>query len=142
MTTTSLDDLIHRTIVETEAAAARQQSGSADPTALGLTEPVVGHGDAWDDRIRVTLTDGRFTECDLPPQALRLGAEDLAEHVLTAANAAITDYQTQLMIALAEQQPDLSTLTGNLREIQADAVRAGSSYTDQMQDVLRAVRDR
>ena len=88
------------------------------------------------------MTDGRARSATCRHTLSGLGTEELSEHLRSAADAAITDYQTQLMAALTEQQPDLSSLTGSLREIQTDAVRSVSSYTDQMHEVLRAVRDR
>ncbi len=142
MSTSSLDDLISRVIREAETAAEQQRQGGPSTAELGVGHPVAGHGSALDDRIRATVTDGRLTELELQPQAMRLTNADLSEHVVQAVNEALAGYQSALMTALTDQQPDLSSVADGLREIQADAVRAVSAYTDQMYEVLKRVQDR
>jgi hypothetical protein len=142
MTAQSLDDLLSRVLQQAESAIEQQGGGAASPTGLGLTEPVEGRGTAWDERIAITIGDGRVTGCTLQPQVMRVSSLELSEHLIEAFNLALTDYQAALMAALAEQQPDLTAISSSVREIQSDAVRAVSAYTDQMHDVLRRVNDR
>lgn len=142
MTTHSLDDLLSRVLQQADAAIEQQRRGESAPAELGLTEPVEGRGTAMDERIVITLGDGRVTGCELHPQVMRLSSLELSEHLIEAMNAALTAYQSALMAALATQQPDLTAISASVREIQADAVRAVSAYTDQMYDVLRRVNDR
>lgn len=142
MSTSSLDDLISRVIREAETAAEQQRQGGLSTAEMGVGHPGSGHGSALDDRVRATVTDGRLTELELQPQAMRLTNADLSEHVVQAVNEALAGYQSALMTALTDQQPDLSSVADGLREIQADAVRAVSAYTDQMYEVLKRVQDR
>lgn len=99
-------------------------------------------GTAYDERIAITITDGRVTGCELQPHVLRLGHVELGEQLMTAMNAALSAYQADLTAVLADQQADLSGMTSSRRAIQADAVRTVSGYTEQMYELLKRGADR
>lgn len=142
--TVGINELIEQVIGEVERADERRGRGDqgSGPATLGLTEPVESSGTAYDERITITITDGRVTGCELQPHVLRLGHVELGEQLMTAMNAALSAYQADLTAALADQQADLSGMTSSLRAIQADAVRTVSGYTEQMYELLKRGADR
>lgn len=81
-------------------------------------------GESADGQVRAELgPDGRLRSLHVEPRLLRLGSEELAEHVMTAVNAAID----ALRGGAPAQVGDLSQLREQLAEVRDSAVpRLGS----------------
>lgn len=121
-------------LVEQANAAAESESGFEPP------EPVIAEGTAFDDRIRVRIENGRVTEFDLRPEAMRLTNADLADHLVTAVNQALTGYQQALTEAMTDEQTDFGQLQSQLRDLQSESLRAIDKYTDAMGEMLRRAK--
>lgn len=102
--------------------------------------PVTAEGTAADERLRVTITNGRVVEVSLQPQLLRLGNAELGDHITEAVNNALEAYQTALMAALAELSPDLGQVRQQVRQIGEDSIRSLDTYTDTMLQMLKQAR--
>lgn len=141
VSTANFDQVFSQLIAEAKQSA--QHSSQQSPSAqLGLTDPITGVGTAHEDRITVTMADGRLTACELQPQAMRLSNVALGEQIVHAVNAAIEQYQQALSDAMAQQQPDLAATPDALREIQYQATDAVRKHTQAMLDMLSRVEGR
>lgn len=138
MSLDALDSVFTRLTEEVDRVTGPGRTTGSEPAALGPGEPVTGRGSALDGRVTMTVTNGRVTGCELAPQVLRLTNVELAEHLVEAANAALDGYTAALTTAIRQSQPDLSTLAGRVREIQADAQSSLSRYTADLAAMLRS----
>lgn len=94
-------------------------------------------GVAMDERVRVVVRGGRIAELSLDARTLRAGNVELAEAVMSAANAA-------LEFAAAELTKDLPTIEdararlAEIREVYADRMREASAAAKQNLDQVAA----
>lgn len=103
---------------------------------------VVGHGTAHDDRIRVTIAEGRVRDLELQPLAMRQSNVDLADAIVAAVNEALGDYAERMTAALGAATPDPGLLAESTRGLRGDELTAVRSYTDALFDALAQVQRR
>lgn len=103
-------------------------------------EPVIGEGTAFNERVRVRIENGKVTEFDLRPEAMRLTNADLGGHLVTAVNAALVAYQQAMVEAVTDEQTDFGQLQSQLRDMQAESLRVIDRYTDAMGEMLRKAK--
>ena len=102
--------------------------------------PVVAEGTAFKERIRVRIENGKVTEFDLRPEAMRLTNADLGDHLVTAVNAALAAYQQAMTEAITDEQTDFGQLQSQLRDMQSESLRVIDKYTDAMGEMLRKAK--
>lgn len=96
------------------------------------TAPPEGHGAAADGMVQVTVgPPGRVTALTLDPRAMRMASGALAEEISRAVNEALADLQEQAAAAVPGQV-DLGSLGDRLRQIQQDAGRQLTAFTDSL----------
>ncbi len=101
-----------------EARAALAQA-NASPEA-DQAEPVTA--EAAKGQVRVTLgLDGRVTEIQADPKAVKEGTDYIAEHVLAALNEALD--KRAATTGTGERAPDLESLNESLAAVQDAGVR-------------------
>ncbi len=122
-----------------DAQLQQAQNSSAVPAEL-TENPVTAEGSDDDDRLRVTVTNGRLTEVTIQPQLLRLGNAELAALFVTATNNALEAYQAALMESLRDLSPDLGALQGQVRQVQEESLRSLNAYADSMLEMLRRAK--
>ncbi|XVQ11666.1 YbaB/EbfC family nucleoid-associated protein [Spirillospora sp. CA-255316] len=129
-----------RTDPSAAAAAASAASGDAGgEPAGGVAE---GVGEAADGKVRVTAGPGGLLKSvELDPRALRLGSEELAEQVMAAVNAALTDLRSAAAGAAAAQAVDPAALTNALHELQDRSVRQMEMISQAFNDALSRLGD-
>ena len=87
-------------------------------------------GEAAEGRVRATVTaGGRLESLYLDPRMMRLGSEELGEHVVTAVNAAFDALRAQ---ALPTAGVDLTGLAEQVRELRDTAVPRMESFLQAM----------
>src|SRR5262245_14847799 len=108
---------LDRLLADTRQALESIRGGAAVPD-----EPLEGTGTAHDDQVRATVrTPGRVTALDLNPRVMRLPSEELAEHIVTAVNAALDDLRAKAVDAATPV--DLGTLGTQLADLQGESIR-------------------
>jgi hypothetical protein len=107
---------------------------AAAPGADG--EPVEGYGEAAEGLVRVVVENGRLTIVELDPRVMRLGAADLAEAFVAAANDALADLESKYP-AMAYPAIDPAALEAQLAEVQEQSVRQMRQYNQSINDALR-----
>jgi DNA-binding protein YbaB len=98
--------------------------------------PPEGVGESGDGRVKATADfRGRIKAVELDPRAMRLGPQELAEHVITAVNGAFADLRAKANVAdAAEGIPDPAALAKQVRDIQDQGLR-------QMELIAQAISD-
>lgn len=118
-----------RLLSETMSALG-QFSGGDGPQVE--TAPPEGRGEAADGMVQVAVgPPGRVIALALDPRAMRMASESLAEEITRAVNEALADLQEQATAAVPGQV-DLGSLGDRLRQIQQDAGRQLTSFTDSL----------
>jgi DNA-binding protein YbaB len=114
-------------LAEALSAVARLQGGGDGQ------EPLAGTGEAADGLISArVVAPGRVEGLQLDPRVMRMSAEQLAEQIESAVNAAFADLREQS--AGVSGPADLSGLSDQLREVQVNAERQFSTFTASMAD--------
>ncbi|TNY36681.1 YbaB/EbfC family nucleoid-associated protein [Thermomonospora catenispora] len=110
-----------RMLSEARAALdAMRSRGSAPPDE----EEVKGVGEAADGRVTATVNgSGLLESVELNPRVLRLPAEEIGEHIVTAVNAALQDFRTKASRATDAAPVDLNALAASMQELQDQSVR-------------------
>ncbi len=129
---------LRQVFADLDAQLARAEAPSPGPDLE--SSPVTAEGTAADERLRVTVTNGRVQEVSLQPQLLRLSNAELGDHIAEAVNNALEAYQTALMAQLSQLSPDLGAVRDQVRQIQEDSIRSLDAYTDSMLQMLRQVK--
>jgi DNA-binding protein YbaB len=135
-----------RMLSEARSALESLRTGRADPSGAAATaaapedaggEPAEGVGEAADGKVRVTAGPGGLLKSvELDPRALRLGSEELAEQVMAAVNAALTDLRSAAAGAAAAQAVDPAGLANALHELQDRSVRQMEMISQAFNDAL------
>jgi DNA-binding protein YbaB len=122
----------------TQTRTMLESLGTARP-ADGAEE-ARGEGQALDGRVRVVARAGRVDELRLDPRVMRMGSEELAEHVTAAVNAALNDLASR---SPAEQTApvDPQVLAGQIAEIQEQSVRQLAALTQAIGTAVRRVQE-
>lgn len=127
-------------IFERLAAQTQKISNGDVPVPDLESEPVEVQGADEGELVLVKMVNGKVSEVDIQPQALR-GGHVLGELVKQAVNAAIDAHLAAVMAQLTEEKTDFAQLTRELQSIQLDSLKAMNNFTDGMQDALKqAVR--
>ncbi|MDO5287209.1 MAG: YbaB/EbfC family nucleoid-associated protein [Actinomycetia bacterium] len=129
---------LRQVFADLDAQLARAEVPSPGPDLE--SSPVTAEGTAADERLRVTVTNGRVQEVSLQPQLLRLSNAELGDHIAEAVNNALEAYQTALMAQLSQLSPDLGAVREQVRQIQEESIRSLDAYTDSMLQMLRQVK--
>lgn len=124
----SADEFADR-LTEARAALAQANASPEEDQAVPVTvEAAKGH-------VRVTLgVDGRVTEIQADPKALKEGTDFIAEHVLAALNEALDKRAT--MVSSDERVPDLNAINESLAEVQDTGVRQLQAMTASISEVM------
>lgn len=102
-----------------------------------------GTGSSDNNKVSVTVTDSRISDCRVKEDALGLDAEDLAVHIRQAVNRALDDHDQQLVAVMQSQQDtDLSQLQERLGEISRQAERGMDEYLAGMRALLNETNRR
>ena len=110
---------------------ARMQGASGEPPA--------GIGEALDGRLRITVTQGKVSEVELNPRALRAAGEDLARAIQEAVNQAIDAHNAQIAAGMPSV-PSMGELERTLEEFTHDSAVALEQATARMQQAMAAVQ--
>ncbi|TMR02452.1 YbaB/EbfC family DNA-binding protein [Actinomadura soli] len=127
---------------------AMRKGGAPERPADGQTgetgetgETVEGVGEAAEGRVKVTAASGgRLTKVELNPRALRLSAEELGEHLVTAANAALDDLRRNAGAAAAGQAIDTARLSEQIEGLQNESLRQMTMISQSFNDAIAKVR--
>ncbi|MFI6514814.1 YbaB/EbfC family nucleoid-associated protein [Spirillospora sp. NPDC050679] len=100
-------------------------------------KPVEGVGEAADGRVRVTtVTGGRLKKVELDPRAMRLPSQELGEHIVAAANAALDDLRAKAASAGAAEAVDTAALGKRVEEIQNESLRQMTTLSQSIADTI------
>jgi DNA-binding protein YbaB len=81
---------------------------------------------------------GSVTELSFGPRAFRLPSIDLAEHVVTAINAALTDVEAAVT---AQSTVDFAELRRRVAEVQEASVRQMTQLTTSLTGIMSSIRE-
>ncbi|ACY96379.1 conserved hypothetical protein [Thermomonospora curvata DSM 43183] len=110
-----------RMLAEARSMLDAMRSGRSAPSD---EEEVKGVGEAADGRVTVTVnSSGLLESVELNPRLLRLPAEEIGEHIVTAVNAALQDFRTKANQAVGAASVDLNALAASMQELQDQSVR-------------------
>jgi hypothetical protein len=122
-------------LAETGRALAAIRSGSA----AGEGEPMEGTGSARDDQVRaVVRAPGQLTALSLDPRLMRLPSEELADDIMVAVNAALTDLRTKAVGAALPADPD--ALREQLGALHGESIRQMSRFTSAISGAVAEIR--
>ncbi|MGH3390214.1 MAG: YbaB/EbfC family nucleoid-associated protein [Actinomadura sp.] len=125
-----LDQLLSRTRQALEAA---RSGGAADD------EDVRGEGADSDGLVRVEVAaGGRIERIAVDRRAMRLGSHELADHVVTAVNAALDDLDTKAAERGAFGGLDAAEMAARAQEIQNASMRQLQTYTASLRDLMNS----
>lgn len=106
-----------------------------DPTA----EPLEAVGTAGDGKVRVTVrSPGRVSALELDPRMMRLGSEELAQHLVTAVNAALDELRARTVDTVAPV--DLNSLNSQLADLHNESVRQMERFTSAIGAAVAQIR--
>ncbi|GGU91682.1 hypothetical protein GCM10010182_03350 [Actinomadura cremea] len=130
---------LDRMLTEARKALESMRQGGAAAAPAADAEPVEGVGEAGEGRVKVTaVSGGRLKKVEINPRAMRLSAEELGEHLVTAANAALDDLRTNAAEA-AGQAVDTERLGKQVEEIQNESLRQMSMISQAFNDAISKV---
>jgi DNA-binding protein YbaB len=112
--------------------------GRATLGAESVPEEVRGEGMAADGQVRAVVFRGRLTVIELAGRLMRSPADELAEHIRTAANAAFDDLRFKAPSAAAV---DPAVLAERLGEVQAQGMRTMRIITEAISDAMETLRE-
>ncbi|QFG27092.1 YbaB/EbfC family nucleoid-associated protein [Actinomadura sp. WMMB 499] len=116
------------------------RQGKTPPPAAGDAETVRGVGEAGEGRVKVTaVSGGRLEKVEINPRAMRLSAEELGEHLVTAANAALDDLRQNAGDA-GGPVVDTERLGKQVEEIQNESLRQMTMISQAFNDAISKVR--
>jgi DNA-binding protein YbaB len=98
-------------------------------------------GEAADGQIRVFAANGRLDKIELDPRVMRLPRERLAEHLVTAGNAALDDMRAQAPAAQATAI-DPAVLARRVEQLTGEGLRSMAMITQAIEDVVARVAPR
>ncbi|WP_433120000.1 hypothetical protein [Micromonospora sp. CA-246542] len=100
-----------------------------------------GTGTACEGLVQVRTEGRRLAEVSISPRALRLPAEDLAEGLRAAANAALAEVEARSTV---ESPPitDPVALSEELERLQEQSARQLARYTRSIDETLARMRER
>lgn len=105
--------------------------------------PVEGTGEALDGLIVATAAaPGRVTALTFGPTAMRLDSATLAGEAMVAVNAALADLQSKATALAGTGTADFTALSGQLKEIQDNASRRLTAFTDALVEAQGRIADR
>jgi DNA-binding protein YbaB len=88
------------------------------------TPPVQGTGESAEGKVKAAAqAGGRLKSVELDPRAMRLSSEELAEHIMTAVNAALDDLRSKAPAAAASEAIDTAALGKQVEELQNQGLR-------------------
>ncbi|WP_026403502.1 YbaB/EbfC family nucleoid-associated protein [Actinomadura rifamycini] len=126
---------LDRMLTEARKALESMRQGKAAP-GTGGAETVEGVGEADDGRVKVTaVSGGRLKKVEINPRAMRLPAEELGEHLVTAANAALDDLRSNAADA-AGPAVDIDRLNQQVEEIQNESLRQMTMISQAFNDAI------
>ncbi|TDD38907.1 YbaB/EbfC family DNA-binding protein [Actinomadura sp. KC06] len=118
-----------------------RKGGAAAERPADAGEAVEGVGEAAEGRVTVTAASGgRLKNVEINPRALRLSAEELGEHLVTAANAALDDLRRKAGEAAAGQAVDTARLSEQIEGIQNESLRQMTMISQSFNDAIAKVR--
>jgi DNA-binding protein YbaB len=118
---------------------ARQELRELVATASGLeAERPEGYGEAADGMVQVTVVDGRLSNVELNPRALRLASHDLAAAITEAANAALADLESKYPVP-SYPTVNVEALEAELAQAQAQSARQMREYQQTIDEALRQI---
>jgi DNA-binding protein YbaB len=110
----------------------RELLRSMQSRPAGDAPEVEGEGEAAGGLVRVVAADGRLSSVELDPRVMRMPSAELAEQVLTAANAALDLAAARAPVGDGAGVVDPRALAEEVAEIQDQGVR-------QMAAISRAI---
>ncbi|MEU7573364.1 hypothetical protein [Micromonospora sp. NPDC049240] len=99
----------------------------------------MGTGSAGEGLMYATIRDGKLDSFTIDPRLMRLPSGELAEHVMTAVNAALDDLRGRQ--ASVDQPVDVDVLAESLGEVQDRSVRQMARMNDALRDVVALLRE-
>jgi DNA-binding protein YbaB len=128
---------LDRMLTETRKLLGQVRSG--DGTAS--SEAAEGRGSAADGRIIVVAgAGGEITSIELDPRVMRMGSQDLAEHLVEAVNQALRELRAQAATADVSIAPEI--LEQRLAEVQDQGLRQMAMFTEGLQEVIARLGQR
>jgi DNA-binding protein YbaB len=88
-----------------------------DPGRPADALPVRGSGEACEGQVRAVAADGRLERLELEPRLMRMAPEQLAPHLMAAANAALDDLRAKAPAADEDSAVDPALLVERLGEV-------------------------
>jgi DNA-binding protein YbaB len=123
---------LQRLLESTQQALNMARGGQ--PDAADAPEPPVGRGSAADGQVRVEAhTGGRLANLEIDPRMMRQDSVTLSAAIVTAANAALADLQTQLRTSLGST--DVAAVAERLKEVQQESVQQMTSFLSAIGDM-------
>ncbi|WP_205326722.1 YbaB/EbfC family nucleoid-associated protein [Glycomyces sp. YM15] len=116
-------------LADARAALAKATTSPEGDQAVPVT------ADAAKGRIKVTLgVDGRVSDINVDPKAVKEGTDYIAEHVLAALNDAL-DLRAA-MVTAEERVPDLGAIGESLSAVQDAGVRQLQAMSESITQVM------
>lgn len=130
-------DLDHM-LTEARRTLASMRSGAApDPEDLPDVE---GVGEAADGYVKVTAEPGgRLKAVQLNPRAMRMASEELGEHLVAAANAALADLRAKSADAGAAEAVDTAALSQQVEQVQNEGMRQMAAISQAVSDAISKI---
>jgi DNA-binding protein YbaB len=126
-----------RMLQETRKMLDGVRSGAAAPPDQDAP-PAEGNGEAADGRVKaVAVTGGRLKSIELDPRMMRLASAELAEHIVTAVNAALADLRAKATAEDAAIDPE--ALARHVREVQDQSLRQMAMFTQTISETVARI---
>lgn len=100
-----------------------------------------GTGEALDGRVLAVAAGARVESLTLDPRVMRLGSEELAEHVVTAVNAALGELASKAPSGDQNSLPDPRVIAAQVAEIQEQSVRQLAALSQAISAAVRQVQE-
>ena len=104
--------------------------GRPDPGRPGDALPLRGAGEACEGQVRAVAADGRLERLELAPRLMRMAPEQLAPHLMEAANVALDDLRAKTPATDEDFAVDPAALVERLGEV-ADQGLARMAFISQ-----------
>jgi DNA-binding protein YbaB len=129
------DRLLSETRRSLESLRARPTGAERVPDA----PPVRGTGEACEGEVRAVASEGRLETLELGPRLMRMTPEQLAPHLVTAANAALDDLRAKAPVADAGAAVDPGVLAERLGEVANEGLARMATISNGLTDAMARI---
>jgi DNA-binding protein YbaB len=130
-----------RLLRETRRSLESLRAGPAPsrPEEPANARPVRGTGEAYEGQVRAGASDGRLERLEVEPKLMRLPPEQLAPHLVAAANAALDDLRAKTPATDAGSAVDPAVLAERLGEVTNEGLARMASISQGLTEAIARI---